>query len=124
MPADEQLGMARKFEFARGLFAQYRMAPQIQSLFPTERARPQQVIALHGSFAQVVRQGGEFERGQINSVQPHSRSDLFDHSRNRDRMWLAVTLDAVNLDGDLEQTVAEGSLRLAEGQYRLLCLHL
>src|SRR5262245_38364026 len=123
MPSDEQLGLARKFEFARGLFAQYRVPPQIQSLLPTERARSQQVVALHGAFTQVVRQGGELERGQIYAVQPHSRSDLLGRPCNCNRMRLAITFDTIDFDGDLEQAAAERSLRLIECQYRLLCLH-
>src|SRR5262249_42575851 len=112
MPANQQLSLARKLEFASCLFTQNWMSPQIQGLFPTERAPSQHIITFHRSFAQVVRQRGEFERGQIDPVQSHSGSDLFDHSRDRNRVRLAVSLDAVNFYGDLEQTVAEGSLRL------------
>src|SRR5262245_8528982 len=123
MPADEQLGLAGKFEFTRGLFAKYRVAPQIQGLIPTERARSQQVVALHGAFAQVVSQGCELERGQVYAVQPHSRPDLLGRPCDCDRMRFAVTFDAIDLDGDLEQAAAERFFRIVESQYRLLCLH-
>src|SRR5262245_53852014 len=66
---------------------------------------------------------GELERGQIDSVQSHPRSDLLGRPRDCDRMRFAVTFNTINLDGDLEQAGAERPVRLVESQYRLLCLH-